>query len=359
MKRNIATISVGLLVTACGGSANVSTPPVVASPPPPPVSIWADVTAAVDAAPTADIHLVIGDAQGEIFSYEKGSLPRNETHRLASASKLLTGITIVRMIEAGTMSLGDNPQNYITWWTSDGGDDRSLITLEDLLSFKSGFNYKPGLGGCVNNGNISLEDCARDYYDGDVASTPGDVYYYGPAHLQVAAYMAQIASGVSYVDLFKAQVATPLNLSAATGFVSPSLTNPRASAGAQSTVADYSEILRALLAGELITDLTTFTLDRTDNASFGHRPKGIEDANVDWHYGLGFWRECEFAVWDNSCANHVVISSPGAFGWNPWVDLEENYYGLIAMDVPLTIDNGTVDLEITLRPLIVAALAKR
>lgn len=358
MKQYIATISVGLFVTACGGSASVSAPPVVVSPPPP-VSIWADVTAAVDAAPTADIHLVIGDAQGEIFSYEKGSLPRNETHRLASASKLLTGITIVRLIEAGTMSLGDNPQDYIPWWTSDAGDDRSLITLEDLLSFKSGFNYKPGFGGCVNNGNISLEDCAHDYYDGGVASAPGDVYYYGPAHLQVAAYMAQIASGTSYVDLFQDQVTEPLSLSNATGFVSPSLTNPRASAGAQSTVADYSEILRALLAGELITDLTTFAQDRTANASFGHRPAGIENANVDWHYGLGFWRECEHAIWDNSCANHVVISSPGAFGWNPWVDLEENYYGLIAMDVPLAIDNGTVELEIALRPLIVAALAKR
>lgn len=359
MKHYIAAISIGLLVASCGGSGSISAPPVIISPPPPPVIIWADVTAAVDAASTADIHLVIGDATGEIFSYEKGNLPRTETHRLASASKLLSGVTIVRLIEAGTMSLGDHPQDYIPWWTSDAGDDRSLITLEDLLSFKSGFNYKPGLGGCVNDGNISLETCARDYYDGDITSTPGDVYYYGPAHLQVAAYMAEIASGVSYVNLFKAQIATPLNLSTATGFVSPSLTNPRASAGAQSTVADYSEILRALLAGELISDLPAFTLDRTINATFGHRPVGIENAGVDWHYGLGFWRECELAVWDNSCANHVVISSPGAFGWNPWIDLEENYFGLIAMDVPLTVDNGTVELEITLRPLIEAALAKR
>lgn len=358
MKHYIAVLGAGVLVTSCGGSTSISVPP-PAPPPPPPVNIWADVTAAVDAASPTDIHLVIGDAQGEIFSYEKGSLPRTETHRLASASKLLSGITIFRLVEAGTMSLDDHPQDYIPWWTDDAGDERSQVTLEDLLSFTSGFNDKPGQAGCVNDGNISLEDCARDYYNGDITTPPGEVYYYGPAHLQVAAYMAELASGALYVDVFKNQVANVLGLSSATGFVSPSQTNPRASAGAQSTVADYSEILRALLAGELITDISTFTLDRTVTATFGNRPKGIEDAGVDWHYGLGFWRECSLAVWDNSCANHVVISSPGAFGWNPWIDLEENYYGLIAMDVPITTDNGTVELEIALRPLIVAALAKR
>jgi len=352
-----AIVIVSFMVANCGGSTSAPVPP--PPPPPPAADIWADVKTAVDVAKTSNLHLVIGDANGEIFSYEKGSFPRTEIHRLASASKLLSSITIMRLAEQGTLSLDDHPQDYIPWWTNDPTDDRAHITLEHLLSFTSGFNYQPGEANCTSDGNITLEDCARDFYDKDIESVPGDVFYYGPAPLQIAAYMAEMASGVAYVDLFKTQVGDVLNLGSDTGFVTPSLTNPRASAGAQSNVDDYSEVQRALLAGELVSDMNMFARDRTDNATFGHRPAIIEDQNMDWHYGLGFWRECEAMVWNDGCANNIMMSSPGAYGWNPWLDIENNYYGLIAMDVSLLVDNGSVELKLALQPLIEAALAKR
>ena len=133
--------------------------------------------------------------------------------------------------------------------------------------------------------------------------------------------------------------------------------------GAESTPADYSEILRALLAGELIVDLNEFTRDRTASVSLFDRPSTAEMFG-DWHYGLGFWRECDDAQFSADCANEIVISSPGAFGWTPWIDFENNYYALIAtedsdgglIEIGEGPSNASVELEQTLQPLIADVL---
>ena len=49
-------------------------------------------------------------------------------------------MVIMDLVEQGVMSLDDRPQDYLAWWTSDPADPRSEITLEQLLSFTSGFD---------------------------------------------------------------------------------------------------------------------------------------------------------------------------------------------------------------------------
>jgi len=348
-----------LFLAGCGGSGTSAPPPPLPPPPPPPVTdIWVDVKAAIDASVITNIRLVVGRASGEVFSYEKGSLPADERHRLASASKLLSGITIARLIEEGTMSLSDRPADIIPGWTQDPADDRSQITLEHLLSFTSGFNYRPLEPSCVSNGNITMGECALQFHDDGLDSVPGEVYYYGAAHLQVAGHMAELATGMAYTEIFQTRIVDALNLSTNTVFERPSTSNPRASAGAESTAADYSKILRALLAGELVADMDIFTRDRTDNVVFGHRPASLEGAGIDWHYGLGFWRECNMSMWVQACIDDIVISSGGAFGWTPWIDFTNNYYGLIAMEAPAGQNHQAPQLERQLQPLIEAALAR-
>lgn len=353
-----ATMLTCLLLAGCGGGTSITPPPPPPPPPPPVTDIWVDVKAAIDASVVANIRLVVGRASGEVFSYEKSSLPVDEQHRLASASKLLSGITIARLIEEGLLSLNDRPADIIPGWTQDPTDDRSQITLEHLLSFTSGFNYRPLDPSCVSNTSITMGECALQFHDDGLDSVPGEVYYYGAAHLQVAGHMAELATGMAYADIFQTYVVDELNLSANTVFVRPSPNNPRASAGADSTANDYSEILRALLAGELIADVDEFTRDRTDNVVFGHRPAALEGAGIDWHYGLGFWRECNMSMWGQACIDDIVISSGGAFGWTPWIDFTNNYYGLIAMEAPAGQDHQAPQLERQIQPLIEAALAK-
>ena len=46
---------------------------------------------------------------------------------------------LMRLVEEGVLSLSDNPQDYLSFWTESSDDARSRITLAHLLSFTSGF----------------------------------------------------------------------------------------------------------------------------------------------------------------------------------------------------------------------------
>ena len=373
--RGLISIVSSLLLLACSDSdGSSSSPPTLLPPatpptPPPAPDPWSEVKAAVDASPIANMLLIVGDANGEVFSYEKGEFAPDRISRVASASKLLAGITITRLTEAtdiasgdAILSLEDNPQDHIPWWTGDSNDQRSRVTLEQLLSFRSGLNYSILQSPCAADSSTTLEDCAMSFYDRGVLSEPGDEFFYGPGHMTVAGHMVEQATGIGYADFFEAELASALGL-LNTKIENPSRANPRVAGGAESTPAEYSEILRALLAGELITDLNAFTRDRTDSVSFLERPSTAELFG-DWHYGLGFWRECDGSQFSAACSDEIVISSPGAFGWTPWIDFQNNYYALIASEDSdgglIEIGEGpsmaSVELEQTLQPLIVEVL---
>jgi hypothetical protein len=51
------------------------------------------------------------------------------------------------------MSYDDHPQKYIEWWTSDPKDERSWITLSQLLSFSSGLITE---NMCILSDNVTL-----------------------------------------------------------------------------------------------------------------------------------------------------------------------------------------------------------
>ena len=366
-------------LAACSGSGSTSTaPPEAVSPPPPPPppptqsEPWDEVIAAVEASDIPDLRLIIGNVNGEVFSYEKGSFPADRDSEIASASKLLSGMTLFRLTESSdpssglpVLSLTDQPQDYIPWWITDSADARSRVTLEDLLAFKSGFNFALIGSTCVFDNMLTLEDCARQFHDRGVRSEPGEEFFYASAHMTIAGHIAAVASGESFADLFEREIANLLGLST-TRFERASRENPHVAGGANSTPDEYSEILRALLAGEIISDLNSFVQDRTVNVSIFDRPAAATQFG-DWHYGLGFWRECDEAVFSTACEEDVIISSPGAWGWTPWVDFNTGYYGLIAMDeseggLIEAVGDGpsarSVALEQELQPLIIDALAE-
>ena len=167
--------------------------------------------------------------------------------------------------------------------------------------------------------------------------------------------MAEIAGGKPFSQLFKDKVSTRL----ATGQVSaidfPSAANPRVAGGGRSTGEEYAKMLDAVLGGRALSSLTTFQTDQTANVNFIFRPSAATNTG-DWHYAAASWRECDAVVWNATCAASRVISSPGKFGWTPWIDFDAGYYAVVAMEEA----NGSaasVALEQRLQPLIAAALA--
>lgn len=312
------------------------------------------VQAAIDASKVKNVAIVVGNAQGELFAYGKGDFTPDTQTDIASASKWLTGTLTYRLVEAGKLSLSDHPYRFLSYWTQDPGDSRSQITLEQLLSLQSGFNAKPWLGGCVEYPLTTLQNCAKTIYLGGVDTPPGTGFSYGPHHIQVAAALAEMAGGASFDTLFAQYVTTPLGMSQ-TSFVKASESNPWAAGGAQSSARDYAKLLRAMLAGGFIQNIDTFTQSRTTNIPNLYVPSSVANTG-DWKYALGSWVECDGSDFvADHCADQKVNSSPGAYGFTPWIDRVHGYYGVIAMNIPLGDDDG-VGLEQQVQPLIEAAL---
>jgi serine-type D-Ala-D-Ala carboxypeptidase/endopeptidase len=355
-----ATIALALIVTltGCGGESGGS-----ASPPPPPAPAatdkWAAVKAELDAFSVPNAAIIIGSKTGGVrLRYEKGTFKLTDAHLVASASKMMAGLTILKMVEDGQMSLADNPQKYLPYWTTSPTDPRSRVTLAQLLAFTSGFNQSETAVDCIGNANTTLQACAEVYYNQGITSVPGAAFAYGNGHLEIAGAMAEIAGGKSFAQLFKDKVSTRLAIGQVSAIDFPSATNPRVAGGGKSTGEEYAKMLDAVLGGRALNNLTTFQSDQTANVSFIFRPSAATNTG-DWHYAAASWRECDTPVFGTTCAATRVISSPGKFGWTPWIDFDNNYYAIITMEGDNALDSSpiSVALEQRLQPLIVAALA--
>ena len=270
---------------------------------------WEPLRAAVEAAAVEDLTLLIGTAEGTVFVHEKGASTAGQVYSIASASKWLTSVTALAMVEAGTLALDDRPQDHLSWWTADPADSRSAVTLEQLLSFTSGLTGDPGLApgqegiACVEDGETTLDACAQEIYEHYFAYPPGSTFYYGPGHLQVAAAMGAAHTSQRWNQLFRAHVGAPLGLALSTGFALPSLDNPRAAGGGTASGADYGAVLTALAAGTLLTPATLEQMG-TDHTPAGvNMASGVGAAGLGqaWHYGLGCWRECVSDSYTAAC----------------------------------------------------------
>lgn len=288
----------------------------------------------------AEYVLIIGDTEGELYAHIEGDTARSEKKLIASASKWLSSAAILALVEQGSMDLSDRPQQYIDWWTEDPTDQRSQITLQHLLAFTSGFTLDDDELGCTRDRETSLDRCSREIYEQGVEYAPGEAFYYSPAHLQIAGLMAEIAAGQPFAEIFRLNVASPLRMDNTE--VQQDTANPLLAGGYVSTANDYAHFLAAVLEGVYLPGMReAWEADHTSSpVILANTPvSGYQLADVasivggEWHYALGHWRECEEAEWTTSCDDVAIVSSPGAFGWYPWVDFEYGYYGLIATRV--------------------------
>lgn len=359
--------SILLFLASCGGDevppANTSPPAALPSPEPGPTSPASPldpIAAEIADFPVENMAFILGDENGRILTIEKSNFTTDQPYRIASASKWLTGYAIWTLVESGQLALADNPQDYLAFWTSDPADPRSAVTLEQLMTFTSGFDYPPDDEGCLQDPFTTIEACAQDFFSRGVISQPGTRFVYGDAHQQIAAAMVENRIGRDWNSFFVGEIATALGMSSATRFNLPSNMHPRVAAGATSTVDDYERFLRALLSGGAVSDLDAYRQDRTVDVEFGSRVSALEELNLAWHYGVGFWRECDGPVFTQDCADAFVLSSPGGFGSTPWIDFDTGYYAMIAMDErvvdgePASV--ASVRLEQRLQPLIEEAL---
>jgi hypothetical protein len=104
---------------------------------------------------------------------------------------------------------------------------------------------------------------------------------------------------------------------------------PLLAGGIYGTADDYTPLLRGVLSGRLQmlgalgkNPVCAWTGASTCNAAYS------PIVTVHWHYSMAHWVE------DDPTSGDGAFSSPGAFGFYPWIEANKSYYGVIAREAP-------------------------
>ena len=116
--------------------ALTAAPPVAADPF---LEVDRAARAAFDSQHISGMGLSIYDASGVLrFQKMYGDFSPDKRIAIASASKLVAGLTIMRLVDEGKLSL-DSTTGKVLGWTG----PQAAITLRQLLSFTSGLKPEP------------------------------------------------------------------------------------------------------------------------------------------------------------------------------------------------------------------------
>jgi CubicO group peptidase (beta-lactamase class C family) len=265
-----------------------------------------------------------------------------------SATKMITAITAMKLVELKKLALDQPVSTYLTWWTKDGSDPRSLITLRHLLSMTSGF----GDHACSGSSKASdtQESCAKAIYEtryskfkdsgtmfqykGDIdpdTVKPGSHFFYKESDWAITALLISVASGAADIDAaFGQLIRTPLKIEqkvcaynrysamtafAVSGKVDASLVD--GGGGLSCDTASYAKVLGSYYAGEILTTSTTEEMETAQTLKLKSKNLDGTALGATGHYGLGMWRICTSGT---DCSNPAFTHSAGLSGWMPFVN---------------------------------------
>lgn len=253
---------------------------------------------------------------------------------IASSTKWLSAATLMALWDEGRFGLDQPVATVLPQFTGMKG----TMTVRQLFSHTSGL---PGNSVYENDQTLTLEQ-AVDLIAANVnlVSPPGTAFRYGGVSMQVGGRLAEALAGRPWAEVFQARIAAPLGMSV-TNYdgLGPTL-NPMIGGGAQSSLRDYARLVQMLKDGGRYRGVQVLSSQAVEEI---HRDQTngvpMEFAPVDGvRYGLGTWRE--IVAPDGTL---IEGTDPGAFGFTPWINFENDFYGVfmvrnIRQNVVETID---------------------
>ena len=117
-------------------------------------TVDATTRAAFEQQGVSGMGLSIYDAQGnQVFEQMYGDFAADRRIPIASASKLVAGLTLLRLVDQQRLSLDSTTGQVLGWKGPQGA-----ITLKQLLSFTSGL---PPRDACTLRPGITLAECVN------------------------------------------------------------------------------------------------------------------------------------------------------------------------------------------------------
>ena len=175
--------------------------------------------------------------------------------------------------------------------------------------------------------------CALAGLDGgtncDVEANDVSHFFYSGGHFQ--GYASTLGLGADddtgLVTEFTSKLGSELSFT---------FTQPQLAGGMKMSAADYAQFLRKILSNGLaihdhLGENAVCTLPGASCPTSHYSPAPLAS-----HYSYGHWVEDEPGTGDGA------FSSPGKFGFYPWIDATKTYYGIVARE-DLAPGNGTVE----------------
>ncbi len=233
----------------------------------------------------------IGDARGAIVSGAVGTaFSASTVVGTASASKFIFGAYVVERFRGDLSRMDADALRMLSGYTS--------------FTFSS----------CV--GAATVERCFTAGNNGSLDVANVGRFYYGGGHHQRYA----LELGLGPLDNAGLTAAVKQVLGPELDF---SYGSPQLAGGVRASAAGYAGFLRKLLSGALalrqhLGEAPVCTLPSACPTA------AYSPASDAWHYSYGHWVE------DDPVSGDGAFSSPGAFGFYPWIDASKTYYGVLS-----------------------------
>jgi serine-type D-Ala-D-Ala carboxypeptidase/endopeptidase len=299
--------------------------------------------------------IIFNDQDEKVFEQNYGSFNADQTVAIASASKWVSGTVLLSLVGKNQISFDDTTGDILGWMKN------SNVNLKQLLSFTSGMDNEHI---CIYTALFSFEECVALISTTYPLGLPGTRYDYGGTHLAVAGRMAEVVTEKSWKTILNEELLIPLGLDLSINYYAQPLSangsqNPMIAGGMRISMNQYAKILQLIYHKGLWKNgdqtLQLIPSDLFDEQSKMPYPDVVignvpPSAPESIRYGLSAWLEC--ATPAEGCQK---MSSPGAFGFTPWIDRAHGYYAILGMEYESAQGFG-FRTEQKLQPLIEALL---
>ena len=296
-----------------------------------------------------------------------GHLAPDSRVPIASASKWISGGVIMGLVDRGVLSLDDTVGSYLP----EAPHDKAHISIRQLFSHTHGWAERPFVH---RDTGLSLREAVERILAEPLRHEPGTVLYYSGLGMQVAARIAEIATGESWEAIYQDTLARPLGLSQTDYQAFGATDNPNV-AGSVRTSGDEFARFTAMVANDGVfagrrvlsekAVQTMLTVQSGDVRIVRHPWQPLAERDVviaKSPYGVGCWLE----ELDPETDLAWRASSGGAFGTQAFVDRRRRVAGvLIATGRRMTRNkqgtsyNAAFDVYLDMRRILDAAIDKR
>ncbi|MFN0120654.1 MAG: serine hydrolase domain-containing protein [Blastocatellia bacterium] len=256
--------------------------------------------------------------------YEKFFGAYNETTQvpIASASKWLSAAVMMSLVDEGKLDLDAPMSKYLPNFSGKKG----ALTVRQMFSHTSGLSDFPGEW---NYGITIAEYAEKVASEGVLIVDPGTEIRYGSIGMQVGGRVAEVVSGKGWNQLFKERIADKCEMPNTTFARTDKNRNPMLAGGAFSTLRDYGHFLEMLINNgvykgrRVLSEKAVREMQKDQTGKLPLVVASNDRMGRKSHYGLGEWIDEQ----DTRC-NTLQVSSPGAFGFRPWINHSRRLFGV-------------------------------